>query len=79
LPASSASRRASPFRTLRFIGQLHGGDSACGTTGDALSDFCGRTLARCRGPSATAIDGYDLLFHDGLEGGSTTAWSDSTP
>jgi hypothetical protein len=72
----------------RFIGQLHGGDSACGVSGDSLSDYYGRfsvswpsaaPFLDASGSGVTAVDGYDLLFHDGLEDGSTTAWSASSP
>jgi lysyl endopeptidase len=74
----------------RFIGQLHGGPSACGQTGDNLSDYYGRfslswTAAApfldAGNTGETAIDSLDgpLIFADGFESGDLAAWSASAP
>ncbi|KAB2955668.1 MAG: hypothetical protein F9K18_13540, partial [Thermoanaerobaculia bacterium] len=73
-PGSSGS----PFydQNRRFIGQLHGGASACGATGDDLSDIYGRLSVSWTGggsnatrvsnwldpgnTGATTVDGVDL-------------------
>ena len=73
-PGSSGS----PFydQNRRFIGQLHGGASACGATGDDLSDIYGRLSVSWTGggtnatrvsnwldpgnTGATTLDGVDL-------------------
>jgi len=88
-PGSSGS----PLYNLnhRFIGQLHGGPSACGATGDALSDVYGRysvswTAAAPYLDTASTgelfIDGQDAtgsIFSDGFESGTLAAWSGVVP
>jgi lysyl endopeptidase len=70
----------------RFIGQLHGGPSACGATDDDLSDFYGRfgyswsVAGPFLDPGNTGelfIDGQDnaLNFSDSFENGNLSAWS----
>ncbi|HEX4963543.1 MAG TPA: hypothetical protein VF173_22125 [Thermoanaerobaculia bacterium] len=90
-PGSSGSPLYNKDR--RFVGQLHGGPSACGATGDNLSDYYGRfnTSWSVAAPyldagntGASFIDGRDLtlpslLFADGFESGTTAAWSQSLP
>ena len=44
-----------------FIGQLHGGPSACGSTGDDLSDFYGRLSASWEGGGTAATRARDWL------------------
>jgi lysyl endopeptidase len=75
----------------RFVGQLLGGPSACGQTGDGLSDYYGRfsvswsAAAPYLDPANTGalvIDGrgYDeTVFADGFESGNTAAWSGIFP
>jgi lysyl endopeptidase len=76
----------------RFIGQLHGGPSACGQTGDNLSDYYGRfslswpaaaSFLDSGSTGETAIDSLDdvspLIFADSFESGDLTAWSASVP
>jgi lysyl endopeptidase len=76
----------------RFIGQLHGGPSACGQTGDNLSDYYGRfsvswtAAAAYLDPGNTGalfIDSVDdvnaPIFVDGFESGATAAWSATFP
>jgi lysyl endopeptidase len=74
-PGSSGSPLYSPAG--RYIGQLHGGPSACGATGNSLSDYYGRfsrswtgggtsstrlsTWLDAGNTGATAIDGLDTL------------------
>jgi lysyl endopeptidase len=85
-PGSSGSPLYNKDR--RFIGQLHGGLSVCGATGDNLSDSYGRfsfswsVAAAYLDPGGTGelfIDGMDgpsnPLFADGFESGSTSAWT----
>lgn len=90
-PGSSGSPLYNKDR--RFVGQLHGGPSVCGATGDNLSDYYGRlntswsVAAPYLDPGNTGelfIDGRDytlanLLFADGFESGATTAWSATAP
>jgi lysyl endopeptidase len=89
-PGSSGSPLYNKDR--RFIGQLHGGPSACGATGDDLSDFYGRfsvswsAAAAHLDPGNTGelfIDGVDfldnLIFADGFESGTTGEWSQTVP
>jgi hypothetical protein len=88
-PGSSGSPLYNQER--RFVGQLHGGPSACGATGDSLSDFYGRfstswsVAAPYLDPGNTGelfIDGRDYadtLFADGFESGTTAAWSATAP
>lgn len=92
-PGSSGSPLYNKNR--RFVGQLHGGPSACGSTGDSLSDYYGRfstswaVAAPYLDPGNTGdlfIDGRDyaggssiLLFTDGFESGTTGMWSHSMP
>lgn len=78
-------------RSRRFVGQLYGGPSACGQTGDNLSDYYGRfntswsAAAPYLDPANTGallIDGRsydDTLFADGFESGNTAAWSGIFP
>jgi hypothetical protein len=75
----------------RFIGQLHGGPSACGQTGDNLSDIYGRFSVSWTAAAPfldaahtgeLAIDGRDFvdtLFSDGFESGDLAAWSAASP
>ena len=75
----------------RFVGQLHGGPSACGQTGDNLSDVYGRFSVSWTAAAPfldaahtgeLAIDGRDLtdlLFGDGFESGDLAAWSAVSP
>jgi hypothetical protein len=87
-PGSSGSPLYNKNR--RFVGQLHGGLSSCGQTGDGLSDYYGRFSASWSAaalyldPGNTGelfIDGQDnsLIFKDGFESGTTGAWSGRTP
>lgn len=89
-PGSSGSPLYDKDR--RFVGQLHGGPSACGQTGDNLSDYYGRfsiswsAAAPYLDPRNTGelfIDGQDLsggtIFNDGFESGTTAAWSQTAP
>lgn len=89
-PGSSGSPLYNKDR--RFVGQLHGGPSACGATGDSLSDYYGRfstswsAAAPYLDPGNTGelfIDGRDyvteILFADGFESGATAAWSATAP
>lgn len=92
-PGSSGSPLYNQKR--RFVGQLHGGPSACGSTDDSLSDYYGRfsvswdVAASYLDPGNTGelfIDGRDyagvpssLLFNDGFESGTTGMWSHSMP
>jgi hypothetical protein len=73
-PGSSGSPLYNPAG--RYIGQLHGGPSVCGATGDNLSDYYGRFSLSWTGggtdstrlsnwldavnTGATAIDGLDI-------------------
>jgi lysyl endopeptidase len=45
----------------RFIGQLHGGPSSCGATGDSLSDFYGRFSVSWTGGGSTSTRASDWL------------------
>ncbi len=45
----------------QFIGQLHGGPSACGSTGDSLSDYYGRLSISWEGGGTTATRARDWL------------------
>jgi len=45
----------------RFIGQLHGGPSACGSTGDNLSDYYGRLSVSWIGGGTSATRASDWL------------------
>jgi lysyl endopeptidase len=88
-PGSSGSPLYNKNR--RFIGQLHGGLSACGATGDNLSDVYGRfsvswTVAApyldAGNTGALFIDGQDSgsgIFSDGFESGTLAAWSGAAP
>lgn len=60
-PGSSGSPVYSQGR--RFVGQLHGGPSACGATGDNLSDYYGRLFVSWTGggTSATRASDQDCL------------------
>jgi hypothetical protein len=95
IPAQATERGSSgsPLydRDERFIGQLHGGSSACGQTGDGLSDLYGRfsvswaaaaPFLDAANTGELAIDGRDftdLLFGDGFESGDLAAWSATSP
>ncbi|MFL6263147.1 MAG: hypothetical protein ACJ76Y_25915 [Thermoanaerobaculia bacterium] len=75
----------------RFVGQLHGGPSFCGVSGDSLSDVYGRfsvswpAAAPYLDAGSTGelfIDGEDAnggIFSDGFESGTTAAWSGMVP
>ena len=70
----------------RFVGQLHGGPSACGATGDDLSDVYGRFSVSWAAAApyldagntgALLIDGQYIgngIFSDGFESGTLGAW-----
>src|SRR5262245_30759759 len=45
----------------RFIGQLHGGPSACGATGDGLSDYYGRFSVSWKGGGTNSTRLSNLL------------------
>jgi lysyl endopeptidase len=92
--ATEPGSSGSPLYTAerRFIGQLHGGFSACGVTGDDFSDYYGRfSLSWAAGAStwldaantgATTTDGIDfsgVLFEDGFETADVSGWDDSAP
>jgi lysyl endopeptidase len=89
-PGSSGSPLYNKNR--RFIGQLYGGPSVCGATGDELSDYYGsfstswNVAAPYLDPGNTGelfIDSRDyileVLFADGFESGTTAAWSGTGP
>ncbi|HVR99890.1 MAG TPA: trypsin-like peptidase domain-containing protein [Thermoanaerobaculia bacterium] len=65
-PGSSGSPLYSPEG--RFIGQLHGGPSACGATGSNLSDYYGRFSASWTGDGTD-----DTRLSSWLDPGSTGA------
>jgi lysyl endopeptidase len=84
-PGSSGSPLYDKDR--RFVGQLHGGPSACGATGDDLSDYYGRfnvswtvaaTFLDAGNTGETFIDNLNdvapFIFADGFESGATAAW-----
>jgi hypothetical protein len=62
----------------RFIGQLHGGPSSCGATGDNLSDYYGRFSVSWTGggTSSTRLSNW---LDAGNTGATTIAGIDMTP
>ncbi len=52
----------------RFIGQLHGGPSACGATGDSLSDMYGRFSVSWDAGTTAATRARDWLDPSGTSG-----------
>lgn len=62
-PVTEPGSSGSPVydASKRFIGQLHGGPSACGSTGDNLSDYYGRLFVSWTGGGTSATRASDWL------------------
>ncbi|MCL4836923.1 MAG: fibronectin type III domain-containing protein [Thermoanaerobaculia bacterium] len=77
-PGSSGSPLYNAAR--RFLGQLHGGPSACGATGEDLSDYYGRlSISWDRAGSAPSNRAKDWLDPLGLEPLTLDGRPDCTP
>lgn len=84
-PGSSGSPLYS--QAGRFIGQLHGGPSACGATGDNLSDYYGRFSVSWAGggTNSTRLSNWldagntGVTTLDGLDNGGTSCTPPAAP